>query len=750
MGREKFNPHDYSAHGGALFWESEQAKIIISMTIRSRYPLTYRYWQREGRPVHLLVRIMGIALSVSFVGAVWLVYQDLTVALPSVEQLARYMTPAVTRVYADNGELIGEFYLEKRYPISLKQVPPVVQQAFLAAEDSNFYYHPGVDFLGMVRAFFSNWSAGRKLQGGSTITQQVVKYLLLTPEKSYRRKMQEIILSLRLEQHLTKREIFELYLNQIYFGSGAYGIEAAAREYFGKSADSLSLAEAAMLAGLPPAPSRYSPFKNWEQAKVRQRYVLERMMDEHYASYAQVMEAWQASVRLASPTPEEALVSPAPYYVEHIRQMLQRRYGGPATHQLGFEVRTTVNLDLQRAAEQAVRKGIDALCERQQCGRNGDKRPEGALIAIDLTTGQVKAMVGGSDFQRSQFNRVTTAKRQPGSAFKPLVYAAAMERGYTPASIIVDSPVSYWDHRRVWSPKNYEHQYFGPTRLRDALTFSRNVVTVKMAARLGMKYLTSYIPKFGIHSRLSRNLSLALGASEVTLEELVQAYGVFATGGDLFEPLFMTQITDSFGRPIQEFSSTRKSVMAPENAYLITSMLKSVVERGTGKPVRALGRPAAGKTGTSTDFQDAWFIGYTPEMLVGVWVGYDEKRSLGDKETGGRVAAPIWLEFMRKALDEAPVRDFSLPEGVVFVHIDPRTGLRAAPGSGTSLLECFRRGTEPQALTEVASAPVQADRNESRTVSSAPPNIAHNPSTPPPNTVASVSNVTVRVADEGF
>jgi penicillin-binding protein 1A len=720
------------------------------MTMRSRYPLTYRYWQREGRPLHLLARIVGVVVAVSFVGAAWLVYQDLTVALPSVEQLARYMTPAVTRVYADNGDLIGEFYLEKRYPITLTQAPPVVQQAFLAAADANFYYHPGVDFFGMARAFISNWSAGRKLQGGSTITQQVVKYLLLTPEKSYRRKMQEVILSLRLEQHLTKREIFELYLNQIYLGSGAYGIEAAAREYFGKSADALSLAEAAMLAGLPPAPSRYSPFKNWEQAKIRQRYVLERMMDEHYVSYAQAMDAWEAPVTLASPSPEEEIASPAPYYVEHIRQMLQRRYGGQATHQLGFEVRTTVNLDLQRAAEQAVRNGIDALCERQKCGRNGDARPEGALIAIDLTSGEVKAMVGGADFHRSQFNRVTTAKRQPGSAFKPLIYAAALEHGYTPASIIVDSPVSYWDHRRVWSPQNYEHQYFGPTRLRDALTFSRNVVTVKMAARLGMKYLTSYIPKFGVHSHLSRNLSLALGTSEVTLEELVRAYGVFATGGDLFEPLFMTKITDSFGRPIHEFSFTRKSVMAPENAYLITSMLQSVVERGTGKAVHALGRPVAGKTGTSTDFQDAWFVGYTPEMLVGVWVGYDEKRSLGDKETGGRAAAPIWLEFMQKALGEAPVRDFPLPDGVVFVHIDPHTGLRATPGSGASLLECFRRGTEPQPFTGVASAPVPVERSAGRILSNAPRNTLQSPTSSPPGTLAAVANVTVQAVEEGF
>jgi penicillin-binding protein 1A len=709
--------------------------------MRSRYPLTYRYWQREGRPFRLLARMLGILAMAVIVGTAWLMYQDLTVALPSVEQLARYTTPAVTRVYADDGSLIGEFYLEKRYPLPLDRIPPMVRQAFLAAEDANFYYHPGVDLFGMVRAFGSNWNAGRKLQGGSTITQQVVKYLLLTPEKSYRRKMQEAILSLRLERQLNKGEIFELYLNQIYLGSGAYGIEAAARAYFNKSVEGLSLAEAAMLAGLPPAPSRYSPFKNWEQAKVRQRYVLERMIDEHYISYAQAMEAWQMPVTLSPTQSEEEISSPAPYYVEHLHHLLQERYGGKATHQLGFEVRSTVNLALQQAAEQALRHGIDAICERQKCGRDGAPRPEGALIAMDLTTGQVKAMVGGTDFHRSQFNRATQAKRQPGSVFKPFVYAAALEHGYTPASIVVDSPISFWDHRHVWKPQNYEQRYFGPTRLRDALTFSRNVVTVKIASRLGLKYLTSYIPKFGIRSRLSRNLSLALGTSEVTLEELTRAYSVFATGGQLVEPRYMTTITDNFGQPIHEFPYTGKPVMAPENAYLLTSMLKSVVERGTGKSVRVLGRPVAGKTGTSNDFQDAWFIGYTPDMLVGVWVGYDEKQSLGDKETGGRVAAPIWLEFMQKALGDAPVHDFELPEGVVFVHINPRTGLRALPGSPSSLLECFRRGTEPQTLTEIAAASQPVPQITSR--------LEQNEKNPPA-TVATVASVSLQAVDDGF
>ncbi|MBI3246583.1 MAG: PBP1A family penicillin-binding protein [Deltaproteobacteria bacterium] len=675
------------------------------MGIRSRYPLTYRYWQRESHPVRVLVRAVAVLATLFALGAGWLIYHDLTLALPSVEQLARYLTPSTTRVYADDGKLIGEFYLEKRYPLAFDSIPLRVQRAFLAAEDADFYLHPGVNPLGMARAAFANWRAGRKLQGGSTITQQVVKYLLLTPEKSYRRKIQEIILSLRLERHLSKREIFELYLNQIYLGSGAYGIEAAAREYFGKPVADLSLAETAMIAGLSPAPSRYSPFKNWHRAKARQRYVLERMMDERYISYEELIEAWQALTPLATPAARQEATSAAPYYVAQVRQLLQQRYGGQATQQLGFKVYGTVNLELQRAAEQAVRAGIDALCERQHCGRNGTPRPEGALIAINLLSGQVKALVGGEDFQHSQFNRATQAKRQPGSAFKPFIYAAALARGFTPASVIDDAPVSFPDNGRVWSPQNYERRYFGRTRLREALTFSRNVVTVKIASELGLDYVTSYMRKFGLHAPKLRHLSMALGSSELTLAELTLAYGVFASGGHYFEPLYMTQIADSYGHEIQDFTRTEPSppVLSPEHAYLMTSMMQDVIERGTGKAAHALGRPAAGKTGTSNDFHDAWFIGYTPELLVGVWVGYDEKRSLGEKETGGRAAAPIWLAFMRQALGEAPVRDFELPEGIVFAPIDPRTGERAPSGSSSFLLECFRRGTEPLRRTELAA-----------------------------------------------
>jgi penicillin-binding protein 1A len=680
------------------------------MANKARYPLTYRYRKREGHSFRLLFRIITVLTILSTVGMTWVFYRDLTIELPSVERLAHYVAPAATRVYADDGTLIGEFYLEKRYPLPLPRIPLLIQQAFLAAEDADFYRHWGVNPSAVLRAFMSNWSAGHRTQGGSTITQQVVRSLLLTREKSYRRKIQEIILAFRLERHLSKSDILSVYLNEIYLGSGAYGVEAAAREYFGKQTEDLSLAETTLLAGLPPAPSRYSPLKSLEQAKIRQRYVLERMVDEHFISYAQAMDAWQEPIKL-SPPPPSSYFSLAPYYVEYVRQFLEKRYGGTATYQLGLHVYTTVNLELQRAAEKALRDGIDTLCQREHCGEKDVPRPEGGLIAIDLATGQVKAMIGGYDFRNSQFNRVTQAKRQPGSAFKPLVYAAALDRGYTPATVVVDEPISFRDHNRYWTPHNYENKYFGPTRLREALTFSRNVVTVKVAARLGTKYLTSYIPQLGIRSRLERNLSLALGTSEVTLLELARAYGVFATGGALFDPLFITKITDGQGGELEEFTSKRKQVISSETAYLITSMLKSVVERGTGKGARALGRPVAGKTGTSNDFQDTWFMGYTPEMLTGVWVGFDEKRPLGDKETGGRVAAPIWVDFMRTAMGDQPVSDFAPPEGISLVHINPRTGLRASPLGGPSILECFRRGTEPQGVTLVAETSSPAEKS---------------------------------------
>lgn len=654
----------------------------------------------------VLVTLLGAAF------AAWVFYQDLTGELPAIERLASYAPPAVTRVYAgDNATLLGEFYLQKRYPLELGKIPILLQRAFIAAEDKDFYQHWGVNFSAITRAFLTNWNEGKTVQGGSTITQQIVKTIVLTPERSYRRKIQEMILALRLERKLNKEQILELYLNQIYLGSGAYGVEAAAREYFNKSVNDLTLPEIAMIAGLAPAPSVYDPFKNLEGAKQRQRYVLERMMEERYVSYAQGMTAWQEQV-VPSQQPPPSYTGLAPYYVEHVRQIIERRYGADAPEKLGLEVFTTVDLNLQRIAEKTFRHGIDTLCKREGiCRQKNGNHLDGGLLAVDLTTGQVKAMVGGYDFNRSQYNRATQSKRQPGSVFKPVVYAAALDHGYTTASIVKDAPVSFRDGRgRRWSPANADHTYRGPIRLREALTFSRNVPTVRIADNIGIPYLLSYAAKLGITTPLTPNLSVALGAGEVSLLELLRAYGVFATGGTLFDPIFIAKITDSHGALVSEATFKRTPVISPETAYLVTSMLKSVVERGTGTAALKLERPAAGKTGTTNDYSDAWFVGYTPEMLAGVWVGFDEKRPLGSGETGGKVAAPIWTDFMKEALADRPVDDFPMPDGMTFAHINPATGKRATATSSHVILEIFASGTEPQLpqppapIVEVAGA----------------------------------------------
>jgi penicillin-binding protein 1A len=736
--------------------------------------------------------VVGSGLVVVLAGGLagWIVYRELSANLPPVDKLLRYQLPVATRVYADDGTLLGEFYTEKRYLVPIAQIPAVVRQAFIAAEDASFYRHKGVDVLGIVRATIANLTAGEVVQGGSTITQQVVKALLLTPERSYERKAKEILLALRLERQLGKDEILYLYLNLIYLGNGAYGVGAAAQEYYGKEVADLTLAEAAMLAGLPQAPSRYSPVRHWESAKYRQRYVLERMAREGYISWEEAGQALQAGLRLTRHDPETPAYTAAPYFVEHVRRFLEERYGGTAPYQLGLNVSTTVNLAMQKAAETALRSGIDevdhgrtrarplrrlssreaqrflaamraakptaapapghsyralvlgpaeggtlriqvnrfsgrlvatpehplpqgvaandVIAVRRLPGANdnlqfaldADPQLEGALVSIDLATGYVKAFTGGYDFGRSQFNRVTQALRQPGSAFKPFVYAAALDRGYTPASIIIDEPIVLAGAREAWIPQNYDEKFNGPTTLRNALTFSRNVVTVKVAQNIGLNYLVSYLPRFGFGHPFEKNLSLALGSAEVSLLELTRAYTVFANQGRRLDPIFITKITDPHGAVLEEFKPRSESVLSPETAYIITSMLKSVVERGTGRRVRALGRPTAGKTGTTNDMHDAWFVGYTPELATGVWVGYDSERSLGKDQTGGHVAAPIFLAYMQAALGNAPVSDFPVPEGITFVSMEPGTGRPASPDSTAATLECFKQGTEPRWASE--------------------------------------------------
>jgi len=720
-----------------------------------------------------------------------LLYSELNAALPPLDQLAEYHPPTVTQILADDGSVIGEFFLEKRYVVPIDRIPVHVREAFIAAEDDGFYEHSGIDPLGIARAFYNNIVAGGRVQGGSTITQQVVKQLLLTPKKSYERKIKEVVLAVRLEEQLSKDQILALYLNHIYLGSGTYGVAAASREYFGKSVENLNVAEAALLAGLPQAPSRYSPIKHWRRAKARQRYVIRRMVDAGFLTNQQGEEAMRQPIALAT---RKGSYITAPYYVEHVRRLLEERYGADALYQMGLRVYTAVNLETNSAAEATLRSALESFDR----SRGGSKKPvrtlernevapflraqgkllegspspigkavqavmlsgagnkvrlgvgdtqgtlvtpkgttlptylpgdvlrvvisgieadgsyrfeldpsplvEGAIIALDPRDGHVKAMVGGYDFNRSQFNRAAQASRQPGSAFKPLIYAAALDRNFTPASIIVDEPIALPDSNGVWMPKNFERKYFGPTTLREALTFSRNVVTVKLTMRIGLPYLINYLRRVGIHSPMPKNLSLALGSSEVTPLELASAYAVIANQGKRQEPVFITRIVDSSGETIYEAPAVTREAIPPSTAYQVTSMLESVIERGTGKRAAAIGRPAAGKTGTTNDYTDAWFIGYVPQLLTAVWIGLDEKLSLGEKQTGGKVAAPIWLAFMEKALANEPIESFPIPEDVVLTPVNRYNGQRATPGDSSAILEAFRRGTEPSALAVAAAA----------------------------------------------
>ncbi|MCH2172650.1 PBP1A family penicillin-binding protein [Myxococcota bacterium] len=825
-----------------------------------------------------LVVCSGLALA----GA-GLVYWHILRDLPDWKTLEDYQPPLSSRVLDRHGRVLSEFYVERRRLTSLDELPPHVIDAFVASEDSSFFEHSGIDFRSILRAAWVNLQAGGATkQGGSTITQQMVKGLLLSPERSYRRKLREAILAWQIEKRFEKEDILYLYLNQIYFGHGAYGIGEAASTYFGKPPGELTISESALLAGLPKAPSRYSPFANPAEAEKRRVYVLSRMREEgnnlrkplSRATY----EAAMAEVPvLVDSEPNESQLA-ARYFVEEVRRYLFSALGGDSVLQGGLTIETTLDADLQRAATAALKKGLDDLDRRQgyresvrlvpekqipeeirlagerneidpspnvsgttmrgtddrlpadailsqkptfigvvtevdpdaQSARvafapgiegvanlpevawarpaDPDKRPQpvkaieevlargqvaifervgvqrsedgseevvvtlhqapivqGALLSIDVTTDEVIALVGGYEFDQSQFNRVTQAKRQPGSAFKPLIYGAALDKGYTPASIIRDTANVYVDETSgfIWRPRNYGRNFYGPITLREALARSVNNATVHLFRDIGVDYVIDYARQLGIKSPMNRDLSLALGASDLSLLELTQAYATYPAAGRKVIPTFIRRVTDGEGNillenialgddpsellepsePMVEEEAVTVAVMdepdaadapderveaeepelpagyliRPESAYLVTDLLHAVVAdpRGTGWRLRALGRPLAGKTGTTNDQADAWFMGFSPEIMTGVWVGHDESRFLGWGETGSRAAAPIWVDYMRSALANRPVRSFTPPEPIIFARIDRKTGLLAGADSTDTVFQAFLTGTEP-------------------------------------------------------
>lgn len=733
----------------------------------------------------------------------------LSKGLPQITSLADYHPSVITTVYSDDNRKIAEFYVERRIVVPLEKIPEQLKQAFIAAEDARFYKHQGIDIFSIIRAFFKNLEAGAIVQGGSTITQQVTKSFLLTPERSYERKIKEAILAYQIDKTFSKDEILYLYLNQIYLGHGAYGVQAAAENYFGKSAEELNLAECAMLAGLPQAPSRYSPFHYPERAEQRQIYVLNRMVAEGFITDLEASEA--IDTKLDIKPRRNWYLEKVPIYTEHIRRYVEEKYGKETLYSGGLKIYAAVNIEMQKAAREEIQKGLKDLDKRQgyrgplqklaideieafsqtlqqeieetplepnttrkgvvidvndKAGKvtvrmgnqrgeirfktmtwarkpNPDrhyayhkiKRPsqalaigdvidveleeknaktdtwrlaldqvpdvQAALLCTEAGTGLVKVMVGGRDFLESQFNRAIQSRRQPGSAFKPIIYTAALDKGYTPSTVIIDSPIVFKDeeHDFTWKPKNYGKKFYGPTLLREALTKSRNVITIKILQDIGIDYVIDYAQKLGIASELNRDLSLALGSSGVSLLEIVQSYSVFANQGYLVEPAFITKIEDRFGNVLEEMSPNRTKVIEKSTAYIMTSLLEGVVKFGTGRRVRELNRPVAGKTGTTNNLYDAWFVGYTPRFISGVWVGFDQERSLGQGETGSRAASPIWLGFMQQILKNEPVRVFQVPEGVVFAKIDAETGLLPIPESKNTLFECFKEGEVPTEYT---------------------------------------------------
>jgi penicillin-binding protein 1A len=645
-----------------------------------------RRWLRKLLIVAgILSLLLGAGAAVT---ALW-AFTILPRTLPSVTALETFQPLVGTKIYDDNDELITELHVERRIFVPLAHIPQALRDAVIATEDKRFYYHWGVDPIGIARATVQNYRRGRLVEGGSTITQQLTKVLFLTPDKSMERKLKEAVLALELERRYTKDRILEMYLNQVYFGHGAYGVEAAARTYYGKSVAELNVREAALLAGLPRAPTTYSPFEHAEAAKRRREVVLRRLVEYGALKDAEGKRLARADLGLIPP---ERRRTTGQYFLEYVQQTLEAKYGADLVFKGGLNVYTTLSPTMQLAAEQSLRDGLKALEGRTGKGRPGE-HPEGAIVTVEPHSGYVRAMVGGYDFFRSEFNRAVQARRQPGSAFKPFIYIAALESGLTPATRVEDEPVSYavGPNGQAWKPENYDRKFRGSTTLQQALEESVNVVTVKIQERVGLNRTIQVARRFGISSPMDLNLSLALGTSDMTLIELTSAYGALANQGQWLPPTTIRYVTDPQGKLLEEHLPEPREAVSPEMAFVITHMLRGVVERGTGQAAKGLGRPVAAKTGTTNDYSNAWFIGYTPRLATGVWVGYDRPRSLGKDETGSRVAVPIWTGYMNKVLGDSPREDFAMPERVVLVPVD----LDPSNECVRVVMMAFVKGTEP-------------------------------------------------------
>lgn len=777
---------------------------------------------RQRRRRRSKTALLGL-LSIMAAGTLFAMaaYFYFSLNLPQLKDIGDYHPSLPTIMYDRDGVEVSRFFIENRELISIDQVPRQVINAVIAIEDSSYYEHQGLDYFGIFRAFLKNLKAGKVVQGGSTITQQVAKSLLLSNERTYSRKLKEAILARRIDKRFSKDEILEVYMNQSYFGNGSYGIESAAQNYFQKHVWELSLAETALLAGLPKAPSAFDPTRNPDRAITRRNQVLDRMVEENYSTAQEGTEA--SSLPLGLNPKTEDPMDPTAYFAEEVRRHLYDKYGEEMLYRGGMKVSTTMDKNLQGFAQDAVRMGLKNLDKRQgyrgpiefissdsfpqaieslrvqngladfipgvtddlpweegqilsalvmRVDKDGadldlggvpghiplkemkwarpidttidyteyavkradevvsigslimarylavkdskkrdlfaleqEPKAEAALICMDAPTGQVLAMIGGYDYNRSEFNRATQAIRQPGSAFKPIVYSAAMDNGFTPSSIIIDSPIIYDDPSQElkWKPGNYSEKFYGPTPLRTGLVQSRNVITIKLVQKLGIQAVIQYAKRFGIEEELPEDLSISLGSMGITPIGLTSAFTVFANMGLRSAPWFIMKVEDREGNVLEQGGAELTRALSEDTAFIMQNLLRSVVQSGTGWRAKALGRPSGGKTGTTNDMIDAWYMGFTPKMVTGTWVGFDEEASLGQNETGSRAAAPIWVSFMEKAMKDRPVLPFPPPPpGIEMVKIEPDSGLLAGPGADRFIYEAFKIGTAPR---EYAKSP---------------------------------------------
>lgn len=608
--------------------------------------------------------------------------------LPAVDAL--YSPPSeATRIYAADGQLIASLYQENRASVPLARIPQVLRRAVIDTEDAAFYRHHGISVRGVLRASFRNVRERGLAEGGSTITQQLARNLFLTNEKALGRKVAEILLAVQIERRLTKDEILERYLNQVYFGQGAYGIEAAAEVYFGKPAKDLTLPESALLAGLIRAPSYYSPYDHPDRAKVRRAEVLQRMLDLGDITRKQKRDSETAPVRLAEKGNLGYIGIRAPYFVSYLLPPLLQRYGEEVLYKGGLRIYTTLDLATQARADAAVRAGIEAAVKQRLNAH------QAAMVVIDPQTGFIRAMIGGYDFRASQFNRAWQAHRQPGSAFKPFTYTTAVARGIPLTTMLQDEPISFpLPGGKTWEPKNFDQKWHGSITMRYALENSINVATIRLEEKVGPKAVVETARRMGIQSRLEPVLSLTLGSSDVTLLEMTSAYGVFASGGVRAAPMAVLKVTDSTGKVLEENVPQRTVVLNPEVAYVMVDLLKGVVKRGTGTAAN-IGIPQAGKTGTADDYRNAWFIGFTPALVTGVWVGNDDDSPM-NRVVGGGLPAKIWASFMKQVTAQMERKDWQRPANVVEAVWCGTPGTPVGSDCSDPRSEIFIKGTEPE------------------------------------------------------